>query len=93
MAMQSFRNAVSGGLEEAKALERFMMTLLKSMQDHQSEIASSHEVALRAAAQNIHTEAEVFVSQIATAVLSFAALQGDIVSIPVNRERHLVLTY
>lgn len=77
--LQSFTEAVAGGLEEAKALETYMMAMLKSLQNHHSQMAVSHEIALQTASDQIHTEAQVVTTQITAAVISFAALQNDLV--------------
>lgn len=81
MLLQSFTDAVAGGLEEAKALQMFMMAMLKSLQNRQSEMADSHELALQTASEQIHTEAQAVTAQIAAAVASFALLQGDLVGV------------
>jgi hypothetical protein len=77
---QSFTDAVVGGLEEAKALETYMMAMLKSLQSHHEKMAVSHEHALQTVVVQIHTEAQAVTSQIAAAVISFAALHNDLVS-------------
>lgn len=56
-----------------------MMAMLKSLQNHHSQMAVSNEIALQTASEKIHTEAQVVTTQIAAAVISFSALQNDLV--------------
>lgn len=57
-----------------------MMAMLHSLQNRNTEVTVSQEVALQTAAERISTEVEVVVSQLAAAVSSFALLHNDIVS-------------
>ena len=60
--------------------------MVHSIRNHQSDMAAAQENALQIVTQQIHTEAQSFTSEMAAAVISFAALQNDLVSLSLVRE-------
>ncbi|GJC81328.1 hypothetical protein ColLi_04166 [Colletotrichum liriopes] len=77
---QASNSVMRDGLEDAQNLQQLLRVLLKTVMSNNAEVAASQEVALASFKDRTDSEAAVVMAALATAAVSSASLQSQIVS-------------